>query len=142
VALRRLSGQQTGHDRAPLRRTLAGRGATPAADGLIDPVPPTWFDTPQAIAVEFSSALVSAFAQTGHGRTPEAAADVLLNAATTLQNWQRRHQASGGSPAGGDGSPPRSAYVLPRTGPALHAHSKGRQCQQLTPGPRPWHLIR
>ena len=64
---------------------LAQRAAS-AADGLIDPVPPTWFDAPQAIAVEFSSALVSAFALTGHGRTPEAAADVLLNAATTFQN--------------------------------------------------------
>jgi AbiV family abortive infection protein len=62
------------------------RQAASATDGLIHPIPPTWFDAPQAIAVDFSSALVSAFAQTGHGRTPEAAADVLLNAATKLQN--------------------------------------------------------
>ena len=62
------------------------RQAASAADGLLDPTRPTWFDAPHAIAVEFSGALVSAYAAAGHRRTPEAAADVLLTAATKLQN--------------------------------------------------------
>jgi hypothetical protein len=36
--------------------------------------------------VEFSRALVSAFGETGHSRSPEAAADVLLNAAGKLRS--------------------------------------------------------
>ncbi|HYK33767.1 MAG TPA: AbiV family abortive infection protein [Streptosporangiaceae bacterium] len=85
---------RSGQIREPSRVTAAqlrgqlglARQAASASDGLLDPTLTTWFEAPQAIAIEFSAALVSAFAETGHGRTPEAAAEVLLNAATKLQN--------------------------------------------------------
>jgi len=37
-----------------------------------------------AAAIEFSHAVVSAFGETGFARSPEAAADMLLNAASKL----------------------------------------------------------
>ena len=55
-----------------------------ATNALLDPRAPPWLANPDAAAVELSRALVSAFRETGFARSPEAAADVLLNAATKL----------------------------------------------------------
>ncbi len=60
------------------------RRAASAACVLLDPGAPVWLANPEAAAVEFSRALVSAYAEAGHHRSPEAAADVLLNAASKL----------------------------------------------------------
>ncbi len=60
------------------------RRAASAACVLLDPSAPVWLANPEAAAVEFSRALVSAYAEAGHHRSPEAAADVLLNAASKL----------------------------------------------------------
>jgi len=63
------------------------RRAASAANALLDPSAPLWLANPGAAAVEFSRALVSACCEMGLGlvRSPEAAADVLLNAASKLQ---------------------------------------------------------
>jgi AbiV len=61
------------------------RRAASAANALLDPSAPLWLANPAAETVEHSRALVSAFAETGHARSPEAAADVLLNTASKLQ---------------------------------------------------------
>jgi hypothetical protein len=61
------------------------RRAASAACVLLDPSAPLWLANPGAVAVEFSRALVSAFGETRLARSPEAAADVLLNAASKLQ---------------------------------------------------------
>ena len=61
------------------------RQAAAAADALLDPGAPLWLADPGAVAVEFSRAMVSAFGETGPARSPEAAADVLLNAATKVR---------------------------------------------------------
>jgi AbiV family abortive infection protein len=61
------------------------RRAAAAANALLDPGAPLWLANPAAETVEHSRALVSAFAETGHARSPEAAADVLLNTARKLQ---------------------------------------------------------
>ena len=60
------------------------RRAASAACVLLDPSAPVWLANPEAAAAEFSRALVSAYAEAGHHRSPEAAADVLLNAASKL----------------------------------------------------------
>jgi AbiV family abortive infection protein len=64
-----------------------GRRAASAADKFLDPSAPVWLANPGVDAVEFSRALVSACCEMGLGlaRSPEAAADVLLNAASKLQ---------------------------------------------------------
>ena len=61
------------------------RRAAWAANALLDPGAPLWLANPCADAVEFSRAVVSALGATGHARGPEAAADVLVNAASKLQ---------------------------------------------------------
>ena len=61
------------------------RRAASAANALLDPSAPLWLANPGAVAVEFSRALVSACCETGSARSPEAAAGVLLNAASKLQ---------------------------------------------------------
>jgi len=63
------------------------RRATSAVNALLDPSAPLWLANPGADAVEFSRALVSACCETelDRDRSPEAAADVLLNAASKLQ---------------------------------------------------------
>jgi AbiV family abortive infection protein len=60
------------------------RQAASAANALLDPSAPQQLANPGVVAVEFSRALVSAFGETGFARSSEAAADVLLNAATKL----------------------------------------------------------
>jgi AbiV family abortive infection protein len=62
------------------------RRSASAATVLLDPSAPLWLANPGAVDVEFSRALVSAFGETGHSRSPEAAADVLLNAAGKLRS--------------------------------------------------------
>src|SRR5260370_10773181 len=61
------------------------RRAASAANALLDPGAPLRLANPGAASVEFSRAVVSAFGATGHARSPEAAADVLVNAASKLQ---------------------------------------------------------
>jgi AbiV family abortive infection protein len=56
-----------------------------AANALLDPGALQWLANPCAEAVEFSRALVSAYCETGPDRSPQAAADVLLNTATKVQ---------------------------------------------------------
>lgn len=85
---------RSGHVREPREVTATevrdqlGRAwrATRAANALLDPCAPIWIANPGAAAVEFSNALVSAFGETGFGRTPEAAADVLRNTAIKLHS--------------------------------------------------------
>jgi len=85
---------RSGHVREPSEVTAAdvraqldrARRAASATDALLDPSAPLVLANPVSAGVEFSRALVSAFGQTGHSRSPEAAADVLLNAATKLQS--------------------------------------------------------
>ena len=60
------------------------RQAVSAADGLLDRGMLATLAAPRAIAVEFSEALVSAIPEAGRARTPDAAADVLLNAVSKL----------------------------------------------------------
>ena len=62
------------------------RRAALAANALLDPSAPLWLAKPSGAGVEFSRALVSAFAVTGVSRSPEAAADVLRNTATKLHS--------------------------------------------------------
>jgi AbiV family abortive infection protein len=64
---------------------LARRAAC-ATNALLDPSAPQWLANPGADAVEFSRALVSTCCEMGLGlvRSPEAAADVLLNTATKI----------------------------------------------------------
>jgi hypothetical protein len=61
------------------------RRAASAATALLDPGAPLTLANPGAASVEFSRAVVSAFGETGLARGPEAAADVLVNAASKLQ---------------------------------------------------------
>lgn len=48
------------------------------------PGAPAWLASPGIDGVEYSRALVSAFGEAGRARSPEAAADVLLNTATKV----------------------------------------------------------
>jgi hypothetical protein len=85
---------ESGHVREPsevtadeLREQLdRARRAASAANALLDRGAPAWLANPGAAAVEFSRALVSACCETGldRERSPEAAADVLLNTASKL----------------------------------------------------------
>lgn len=61
------------------------RQAVSAASVLLDPGMPAELSDPPAESVELARALVSAFAEAGCSRTPEAAAGVVLNAVTKLQ---------------------------------------------------------
>lgn len=82
----------SGHVREPSEITAAevreqldrARLAASAASGLLDPTAPARLANPGPAAVEFSRALVTAFGETGSGRSPEAAADVLRNTAANL----------------------------------------------------------
>jgi len=83
---------RSGHIREPSEVTAAevreqldrAQRAASAANALLDPSALLWLANPTAAAVEFSSALVSAFSETRHARSPEAATDVLRNTATKL----------------------------------------------------------
>jgi AbiV family abortive infection protein len=59
--------------------------AASAVSPLLDPGAAIIVADPWTIAVEFSRALVSAMSEVGHARTPEAAADVLMNTAIKIQ---------------------------------------------------------
>jgi AbiV family abortive infection protein len=61
------------------------RRATSSASPLLAPAAPPRIATPGPESVEYSRAVVSAFAEAGQGRTAEAAAEVLLNAIAKLQ---------------------------------------------------------
>jgi AbiV family abortive infection protein len=81
-----------GHVRDPSEVTAAevrdqlgrARRAASAAKALLDPTAARWLTSPDGAAVDYSRALVSAFDETRHARSPEAAADVLLNMASKL----------------------------------------------------------
>src|SRR5216684_4803435 len=81
---------RSGHVREPSEVTAAdvrvqldqARQAASATTALLDPSAPLVLANPVAADVEFSRALVSAYAAAGHRRSPEAAADVLLTAVT------------------------------------------------------------
>ncbi len=83
---------RSGHIREPSEVTATevreqldrAQRAASAANALLDPSALLWLANPTAAAVEFSSALVSAFSETRHARSPEAATDVLRNTATKL----------------------------------------------------------
>ncbi len=84
---------RSGHVREPSEVTTAevrvqldrARRAASAATALLDPRAPLFLANPVAADVEFSRALVSAFSETRLARSPEAAADVLRNAASNLR---------------------------------------------------------
>ncbi len=61
------------------------RRAASAATALLEPSAPLWLTCPEAAGAEVSRALVSAFGALGSARSPEAAADVLRNAATNVR---------------------------------------------------------
>src|SRR5262245_2170862 len=61
------------------------RLATSAATPLLDPGAPEIIAHPGADAAEYSRAVVSAMGETGHSRSPEAAADVLMKTVMKLQ---------------------------------------------------------
>jgi len=61
------------------------RQAVSSASALLDARTPAWLANPPAEAVELCRALANAFAEAGSGRTPEAAADVYLNAVRKLR---------------------------------------------------------
>jgi hypothetical protein len=70
---------------AEVRRQLdRARRAAAAVNALLDPGAPRRLADPGAAGDEYSRALVSAFGETRSARSPEAAADVLLNAASRL----------------------------------------------------------
>jgi hypothetical protein len=62
------------------------RRAASGATALLEPSAPLVLANPGAADVEFSRALVSAFGETRPARSPEAAADVLLNTASKFQS--------------------------------------------------------
>jgi len=71
---------------AEVREQLGrARRAASAAKELLDPAASQWLADPGAAGTEFSRAIFSAFGEMGHARDPEAAADVLRNAATKLR---------------------------------------------------------
>lgn len=61
------------------------RRAVSAASLLLDPSMPAELAHPPAESVDLARALVDAFAEAGHSRTPKAAADVVLNAVRRFQ---------------------------------------------------------
>jgi AbiV family abortive infection protein len=84
---------RTGQIREPSEVTVAevreqldrARQAASAATALLDPSALLRLADPEAADVEFSRAVVSAFGEIGLARSPEAAADVLRNAAIKLR---------------------------------------------------------
>jgi hypothetical protein len=68
-----------------VRASAAYKASAAAADALLDPGAPLWLADPGVVAVEFSRAMINAYAKTGLARSPEAAADVLRNAVTELR---------------------------------------------------------
>jgi AbiV family abortive infection protein len=91
---------QEGHIRLPSEVSEAdvrtqldqARRAVSAASLLLDPGIPDELANPPSESVELAQALVGAFAEAGHSRTPQAAADVVLNA---IRKFQKQAQASG-----------------------------------------------
>jgi AbiV family abortive infection protein len=73
------------------------RLAVSAASVLLVPGTAARIADPPAEAIELCRALVSAFAEAGSGRTPEAAADVVLNMARKLREQTRASAASASS---------------------------------------------
>jgi AbiV family abortive infection protein len=67
--------------------------AVSSASVLLVPGTAAWMANPRAEAIELCRALVSAFAEAGPGRTPEAAADVYLNAAAKLRQQTASSEA-------------------------------------------------
>lgn len=61
------------------------RQAASSARVLLTPCAQTWLANPRAHEIELSCALVSAFAEAGYARTPEAAADLVMNAVSKLR---------------------------------------------------------
>lgn len=84
---------RSGHIREPSEVTAAevreqldrARQAASAVSALLDPDATRPLAHPEAAGIELSRALVSAFGEQGHSRSPEAAADVLRNALTKLR---------------------------------------------------------
>lgn len=77
------------------------RRAVLAATLLLDPGIPAELADPPAESVELARALVDAFAEAGHSRTPKAAADVVLHAVRKFQKQIAESDASRPSvPAG------------------------------------------
>jgi len=79
------------------------RRAVSAASLLLDPGMPAELLNPPAESVELARALVRAFAEAGHDRSPEAAAGVVLNAVRQLQEQTAGSDAknqSGRTPQG------------------------------------------
>jgi len=84
---------RSGQIREPSEVTVAevreqldrARQAASAATALLDPSALLRLADPEAADVEFSRAVVSAFGEIGLARSPEAAADVLRNAAIKLR---------------------------------------------------------
>jgi AbiV family abortive infection protein len=62
-----------------------GRRAVSAVGALLEQRTPAWLANPPADEIEFCRALVSAFADTGYGRTPEAAIGVLRDLVRKLR---------------------------------------------------------
>jgi AbiV family abortive infection protein len=81
-----------GHIREPSEVTAAevreqlnrARQAASAASALLHPSAPAWLANAGTAGAEYSRALVSAFGEAGPARSPEAAAQVLLNTATKV----------------------------------------------------------
>ena len=88
----RLPSQVTGAD-VPAQLGRARRAAS-SASVLLDPAVQARLVDPPAEVVEFCRALVSAFAEAGYSRTPEAAATVMLDAVSKLQE-----QVAGSAPS-------------------------------------------
>jgi AbiV family abortive infection protein len=82
-----------GHIQEPSQLTAAevreqldrARQAASAVNALVDPSAPLLFADYGAAGVELSRAMVSAFAEMGFDRSPEAAADVLRNTVTKFR---------------------------------------------------------
>jgi AbiV family abortive infection protein len=101
----RLPSEVTGTD-VPAQLDRARR-AVSSASALLDPGVQARIADPPAEIVELCRALVSAFAHAGHGRTPEAAAQVMLEAVSKLQEQaapsaHSQAQATGSARAKGE----------------------------------------
>jgi AbiV family abortive infection protein len=64
------------------------RQAVSSASALLDPSAPARLASPPEEVTEFAEALVTALADAGPSRTPEAAADIMLQAVTKLADQQ------------------------------------------------------